>query len=117
MAAIKQNQQLASCPHNRKMLEVVIEFSTVNVRNEGGERLLGAFSLEVGDVPLSRIPDMLHRIMIWRIGREIDRRDAFERLAEGEQRREILRVMETCVIEDDSDLLYQRTSRAGVGIA
>ena len=61
--------------------------------------------LNVRDVVLGRVPDVLDRVVVGHVRRQMDRRDALQqpaRLVEGGQR---FRVVESCVVEDDCDLL------------
>jgi hypothetical protein len=105
MAAIKQNPHCALRPNDRKMLEIIIELAAGNVKHKCRERFLRGVSLEICDMALCRTPDMLGRIMVWRVRREEDRGDVFEDLARGEEFSEVFRVMEACVVQHSRNLL------------
>ena len=61
--------------------------------------------LNVRDVVLGRVPDVLDRVVVGRVRRQENRGDALQQpagLVEGGQR---FRVVESCVVQDDRDLL------------
>ena len=69
------------------------------------EGFFGGLVLNVRDVVLGRVPDVLDRIVVGRVRRQMDRHDALQqpaRLVEAGQR---FRVVESCVVQDDRDLL------------
>src|SRR3954452_13303463 len=90
------------------MLEIIIELAAGNVRHERRERLLRGVSLKIRNVTLRRIPDMLGRVMVWRVRREKDRGDPLKSLAGREQVSEIFRVMEARIVQHGRNFLSGR---------
>ena len=87
------------------MLEVVVECSAGDVWGGCAEGFFGGLVLDGRDVVLGRVPDVLDRVVVGHVRRQMDRRDALQqpaRLVEGGQGSG---VVESGVVQDDRDLL------------
>ena len=69
------------------------------------EGFFGGLALDVRDVALGRVPDVLHRIVIGRVRRQMNRRDALQQLTRLVQVGQRFRMVEAGVVQDDRDLL------------
>ena len=88
----------------------MVDGASGDVGGERAEGFSGGLALNVRDVALGRVPDVPGRVVVGRVRRRMDRRDALQqpaRLVEAGQR---FRVVESGVVRDDRDL-------AGLGFA
>ena len=87
-----------------KVLEVVVECSAGDVWGGRAEGFFGCLVLDGRDVVPGRVPDVLDRVVVGRVRRRMDRRDALQQpagLVEAGQR---FRVVGSGVVWDDRDL-------------
>ena len=85
------------------MLEVVVECSAGDVWGGCAEGFFGGLVLDGRDVVLGRGPDVLDRVVVGHVRRQMDRRDALQqpaRLVEAGQR---FRMVESGVVQVDSE--------------
>jgi len=63
-------------PYCWQVFEVVVEGAAGDVVGERGVGLLGGVALDVGDASFGCVPDVLDRVVVRRVRREVDRRDS-----------------------------------------
>ena len=68
-------------------------------------KVSSGFALDVRDVALGRVPDVLHRIVIGCVRRQMNRRDALQQPAGPVEAGQRSRMVESGVVQDNCDLL------------
>lgn len=90
------------------MLEVVVEGAVGDVAGECGAGFLWRVSLYVSNGGLGSVPDVLGRVVVGDVGRQIGRPNAFQRLSGPVQVDHGLGAVESCVVQDNGDLVVVR---------
>ena len=87
------------------VFEVVVEGAAGDVWGGRAEGFSGGLVLDGGGVALGRVPDVLDRVVVGRVRRRMDRRDALQQLAGLVEAGQRFRVVGAGVVRDDRDLL------------